>query len=229
MQGSESQIDYERLVSEAMRDAMRNVLRSVLIDVAKTGLPGDHHFYISFSTTAPGVSLSKRLMEKYPEEMTIVLQHRFWDLIVHSDRFEVKLQFNSIPEKLVIPFEAIRVFVDPSVRFGHQFDDGDADAAADGDSAGAAIRGIRSANRTPSTGAPRNTEKRRATTPRKKSDRDIAVVDVADDKQRPLGAAAAETASNTEKVAEPPPTTAPAAEPANESSKVISLDKFRKK
>src|SRR5262249_61024423 len=82
----------------------------------------EHHFYISFLTQAQGVILSKRLKEKYPSEMTIVLQHRFWDLIVSEDRFEVKLTFDGIPERLVVPFAAIKVFIDPSVRYGLQFD-----------------------------------------------------------------------------------------------------------
>lgn len=113
-------IDYEALAQEAMR----GVVRQVLTRVAKAGgLPGDHHFYISFDTGLPGVVLSKRLKEKYPEEMTIVLQHRFWDLSVTEDRFEVKLTFDGIPERLVVPFEAIKVFFDPSVRYGLQFDD----------------------------------------------------------------------------------------------------------
>lgn len=228
MQGSKSQIDYERLFSEAMREAMRNVLRSVLTDVAKSGLPGDHHFYISFSTTAPGVNLSKRLMEKYPEEMTIVLQHRFWDLAVHADRFEVKLQFNSIPEKLVIPFAAIRVFVDPSVRFGHQFDEGETEPT-DGDAVGAAGRAGRGI-RTPVAGVARNSEKRRAAAPRKKTDRDIAIADITDNTQRSIGAAAAEPVATAEKSPDTTPSSAsPTAEPANEPAKVISLDKFRKK
>jgi hypothetical protein len=112
-------IDYEALAQEAMR----GVVRTVLARVAKAGgLPGDHHFYISFDTQAPGVSLSKRLREKYPEEMTIVLQHRFWDLAVSEERFEVKLTFDGIPEKLVVPFLAIKVFFDPSVRYGLQFE-----------------------------------------------------------------------------------------------------------
>ena len=85
-------------------------------------LPGNHHFYISFNTNGEGVSVSKRLREQYPEEMTIVLQHRYWDLQVHDDRFEVKLTFNSIPERLVVPFTAIKVFFDPSVPYGLQFD-----------------------------------------------------------------------------------------------------------
>src|SRR5262245_62059942 len=90
----ESTSDYEALA----QDAMRCVLRIILMRVAKSGLPGDHHFYISFDTQAPDVGLSKRLKDKYPEEMTIVLQHRFWDLLVTEDRFEVKLTFDGIPE-----------------------------------------------------------------------------------------------------------------------------------
>jgi hypothetical protein len=118
-----SQIDYEAL----QQDAMRGVVRAVLSQIVKTGLPGEHHFYISFLTQAPGVILSKRLKEKYPHEMTIVLQHRFWDLIVSEDRFEVKLTFDGIPERLVIPYRAIKVFIDPSVRFGLQFEDASSD------------------------------------------------------------------------------------------------------
>jgi hypothetical protein len=104
---------------------MRGVVRTVLTRTAKTGLPGDHHFFISFDTQAPGVSLSKRLKEKYAHEMTIVLQHRFWDLSVTEDRFEVKLTFDGVPERLVIPFAAIKVFFDPSVRYGLQFEEPD--------------------------------------------------------------------------------------------------------
>jgi uncharacterized protein len=116
---AEPTIDYEGLAQEAMR----GVVRTVLVQTAKSGLTGDHHFYISFDTEAPGVSLSKRLKEKYPREMTIVLQHRFWDLAVTEQRFEVKLTFDGIPERLVVPFAAIKVFFDPSVRFGLQFED----------------------------------------------------------------------------------------------------------
>ena len=115
---ADSMIDYEALAQEAMR----NVVRSVLEETAAKGLPGDHHFYITFDTLAPGVILSKRLRDDYAEEMTIVLQHRFWDLIVTEKRFEVKLTFHGIPERLVIPFKSIKVFFDPSVRYGLQFD-----------------------------------------------------------------------------------------------------------
>ncbi len=115
---AEPTIDYEALA----QDAMRGVVRTVLAQAAKSGLPGDHHFYISFDTGASGVVLSKRLKEKYPSEMTIVLQHRFWDLLVSETGFEVKLTFDGIPERLVVPFTAIRVFFDPSVRYGMQFE-----------------------------------------------------------------------------------------------------------
>lgn len=120
---AEPTIDYESLA----QDALRGLVRTVLIQTAKTGLPGEHHFYISFDTTATGVVLSKRLKGKYPQEMTVVLQHRFWDLIVQDDRFEVKLTFDGIPERLVVPFASIRVFFDPSVRYGLQFEDANLD------------------------------------------------------------------------------------------------------
>ena len=107
------------------QDALRGIVRTVLIHVAKSGLPGQHHFYIAFNTNAPGVVLSPRLKERYPEEMTIVLQHRFWDLIVNDERFEVKLTFDGIPERLVVPFAAIKVFFDPSVPYGLQFEGSD--------------------------------------------------------------------------------------------------------
>jgi uncharacterized protein len=123
----EREINYEGLV----QDAMRGVVRTVLARVAKTGLPGEHHFYIAFRTDAPGVSLSPRLKEKYPEEMTVVLQHRFWDLIVREASFEVKLTFDGIPERLSVPFDAIKVFFDPSVPYGLQFEDLDASGAAE--------------------------------------------------------------------------------------------------
>jgi hypothetical protein len=112
------------------RDAMRGVLRRVLEDAARQGLPGDHHFYITFLTHAEGVKLSPRLVEQYPNEMTIILQHQFWDLVVTEDHFEVGLSFGSIPEKLVVPFAAIKAFLDPSVQFGLTFDTGEVAAAA---------------------------------------------------------------------------------------------------
>jgi uncharacterized protein len=111
------------------RDALRGVLRKVLSDAAAHGLPGDHHFFITFVSKAEGVKLSPRLLAQYPEEMTIILQHQFWDLTVLEERFEVGLSFGGIPERLVVPFSAIKSFLDPSVKFGLQFDTSDVDEA----------------------------------------------------------------------------------------------------
>src|SRR3954467_15412685 len=112
------------------RDALRGVLRRVLTDAAAHGLPGEHHFFITFVSTAEGVKLSPRLLAQYPEEMTIILQHQFWDLVVSEDRFEVGLSFGGIPERLVVPFNAIKSFFDPSVQFGLQFEASDGAPAA---------------------------------------------------------------------------------------------------
>lgn len=112
------------------RDALRGVLRKVLSDAAAHGLPGEHHFFITFVSKAEGVKLSPRLLAQYPEEMTIILQHQFWDLAVSEDRFEVGLSFGGIPERLVVPFSAIKSFLDPSVKFGLQFDTSDTETPA---------------------------------------------------------------------------------------------------
>jgi hypothetical protein len=108
------------------RDALRGVLRRVLSDAAAHGLPGEHHFFITFLSKAEGVKISPRLLAQYPDEMTIILQHQFWDLVVTEDRFEVGLSFGGIPERLVVPFHAIKSFVDPSVQFGLSFEPPDA-------------------------------------------------------------------------------------------------------
>lgn len=114
-------VDHIRYDLLAQR-ALRGVVRTVLSDAAKNGLPGEHHFYIAFDTQAPGVKLSPRLREQYPQEMTIILQHQFWDLAVTNDGFEVGLSFGGVPEKLAVPFDAIKGFFDPSVQFGLQFE-----------------------------------------------------------------------------------------------------------
>src|SRR3984893_18310290 len=108
------------------RDALRGVLRRVLADAAEHGLPGDHPFFITFVSTAEGGKVSPRLPAQYPEEMTVILQHQFWDLVVTDDRFEVGLSFGGIPERVVVPFNAIKSFFDPSVQFGLQFEPADA-------------------------------------------------------------------------------------------------------
>src|ERR671912_1782127 len=117
-------IRYDLLV----QDALKGVVRKVLGDAAKDGLSGDHHFYISFRTDFPGVRLSNRLREKYPQDMTIVLQHQFWDLGVTEHTFEVGLSFSGVPERLLVPFDAVTGFFDPSVQFGLKFEVGGGEA-----------------------------------------------------------------------------------------------------
>ena len=225
---AEPTIDYETLA----QDAMRGVVRTVLVQAAKSGLPGDHHFYISFDTAASGVVLSKRLKDKYPNEMTVVLQHRYWDLSVQDDGFEVKLTFDGIPERLVVPFAAIRVFFDPSVRYGLQFEDPNVEPEA-GDS-----MGQRFAGRTPdrANGAARTAL--RSTAPKKPRV-----------PRKPKGEAVAPPTPQPSVVppaaAPPPPTQlkpAAAAAPAaadkasddkpkqdNGGAQIVRLDAFRKK
>lgn len=111
-------IRYDLLAQEALR----GMVRRVLVDAAKKGLPGDHHFFISFDTRARGVKMSPRLRAAHPEEMTVVLQHQFWDLAVTDQGFEVGLSFKGIPERLEVPFDAIKGFFDPSVQFQLQFE-----------------------------------------------------------------------------------------------------------
>jgi hypothetical protein len=115
---AEDLIRYDILAQEALR----GVVRKVLSEVARTGLPGEHHFFISFVTRAPGVRVSQRLLEQYDKEMTIVLQNQFGNLKVTETGFEVQLSFDGRPETLVVPLSAIKGFFDPSVQFGLQFD-----------------------------------------------------------------------------------------------------------
>lgn len=111
-------IDYGNL----MHRAMRGLIQSVLEDVAQNGLPGAHHFFITFDTTHPDVAIADWLRSRYPEEMTVVIQHWFENLTVTEDGFSITLNFGNNPEPLVIPFDAVRTFVDPSVEFGLRFE-----------------------------------------------------------------------------------------------------------
>lgn len=246
---AEPTIDYDSLTQEAMRGVVRNVLTQA----AKTGLPGDHHFYISFDTAASGVVLSKRLKDKYPHEMTIVLQHRFWDLSVSDEGFEVKLTFDGIPERLVVPFAAIRVFFDPSVRYGLQFEDLNADPEA-GDDISQRFGGRRGSNGA-SRPTLRSTAPKKPRVPRKsKSEKsgaprmpDAVVPDVEPANAKPAAAKPGDKAPE----AKPAPATDQAPPPAahkftpaarspdkpsedkprqdNGGAQIVSLDAFRKK
>ena len=238
-------IDYDTLT----QDALRSVVRTVLVQAAKSGLPGDHHFYISFDTSASGVVLSKRLKDKYPAEMTVVLQHRFWDLSVDDDGFEVKLTFDGIPERLVVPFASIRVFFDPSVRYGLQFEDPDVEPEAGEDMSHRFGRGSDHANGASPT--LRSTAPKKPKVPRKsKSEKTAPVIEKtekapvaekvekapaaaaprlaavpskpADDKIRRVEEKAAEKASEGKRSDDRP-------RQDNGGAQIVSLDAFRKK
>jgi uncharacterized protein len=117
-------IDYGTL----MHRAMRGLIQTVLADVARDGLPGAHHFFITFDTTYPGVDLADWLRDRYPTEMTVVIQHWFENLSVTDHGFTVTLNFGNQPETMVIPFDAVRTFVDPSVEFGLRFETQESDS-----------------------------------------------------------------------------------------------------
>ncbi len=120
-------IRYDLMIQEALR----GVVRRVMTDAEKHGLPGDHHFFIRFKTTAPGVRISNWLREQFPDEMSVVLQHQYWDLKVTERTFEVGLSFRGSPERLLVPFEAVVEFQDPSVRFGLVFEPAEGEAGND--------------------------------------------------------------------------------------------------
>jgi hypothetical protein len=211
---AEPEIDYEALV----QGAMRGIVRTLLTRVAKSGLPGEHHFYIAFNTGAPGVSMSPRLKARYPEEMTIVLQHRFWGLIVADERFEVKLTFDGIEERLVVPFAAIKVFFDPSVPYGLQFEEAEATGGARhlGNARGEASETVGAKD--PAVGrngsAARAEKKPRAS---RKTQADKAESD-----------AEASAPKKPAKLPSPLPKPEERAQPP-EQAKVVSIDAFRKK
>jgi hypothetical protein len=226
-------IDYEALA----QDALRGIVRTVLGRVAKAGLPGQHHFYIAFNTSAPGVGISSRLKGKYPDEMTIVLQHRFWDLIVGEERFEVKLTFDGIPETLVVPFEAIRVFFDPSVPYGLQFEGSDlaphGGVEIDADSAPPFGAGVRAPNpeAPPTSAPPARAEKKPKGTRKGRASKAPAGEETAA-KPRALPAPGGDGAANSPAAGSRPRLVASKPdhpEAAANDTKVVQLDKFRKK
>lgn len=114
----EDGLRYDRMVEKALRSVVKTVVEEV---IERDGLPGEHHFYITFNTDYPGVQIPDYLAERYPGEMTIVLQYQFYDLKVDDEKLEVTLSFNSVPEHLIIPLPSISIFADPSVNFALQF------------------------------------------------------------------------------------------------------------
>ena len=146
---------YDRMVE----DALRGVVRRALTEVASSGLPGDHHFYLTFRTVEPGVHIAPALRGQYPKEMTIVLQHQFWGLEVNEEHFAVTLSFGGKHERLVVPYRAIVSFADPSVKFGLQFES--AVPAADGESESDTAKG-RTVTPKDLNDLPRNVQERTA-------------------------------------------------------------------
>jgi hypothetical protein len=199
------------------QDALRGVVRKVLSDAAKNGLPGDHHFFIEFNFDAPGVKISERLrqqqLKKSPDShfMTIVLQHQFWDLAVTDKQFEIGLSFGGVPEKLIVPFDAVKGFYDPSVQFGLQFEIATDSQTTAGSAANEADSGTPAAERRP---APRGAasepeEMPKASARAKRKDAESPAKKSGKDDTREDGA-------KEDAAAQP-------------SAQVVSLDKFRKK
>jgi hypothetical protein len=196
-----------------VQDALKGVVRKILSDAGRDGLPGEHHFYVTFNTTAPGVRVSSRLREKHPEEMTIVLQHQFWDLIVGEHSFEVGLSFSGVPERLLVPFDAITTFFDPSVQFGLKFESQDAaEAVAADEPAPAKPRGAGS-EASVAPGAP-------VQLPTKATAAGVPAV-------KPKQAVAERKDASESKDESPEAATAEGEE--NGGAQVVSLDAFRKK
>jgi len=198
-------IRYDLLVQEALR----SVVRKVLTDAARDGLPGEHHFFITFRTDAPGVQISPRTKERFPKEITIILQHQFWDLNVTEFGFEVGLSFSNVPERLSVPWEALSGFFDPSVEFGLKFELQDIEPEEGANDTEPAPR----PTALPAPKAPARSEK----APRGAGSEPTEVPPTA----RPKGKA---------EVKPEKPVPAPAAKPGDSGDqKVISIDAFRKK
>ena len=198
-------IRYDVLVQQALR----GVVRRVLTDSARDGLPGSHHFYISFDTNAANVKLSPRLHAMYPEEMTVVLQHQFWDLAVNDTGFEVSLSFDKIAERLVVPYDAITGFFDPSVKFGLKFEAVQSEDAASAQPA-------KSARPRKAPARVKAVEAGDAPDPLPKKGKSAAKADVAEPAPAAQGAPSEAAAP-------------PVGEAGAGTAEVVSLDAFRKK
>ncbi|MCJ2050164.1 SspB family protein [Methylobacterium sp. J-070] len=202
-------IRYDLLV----QDALRGVVRKVLTDAAREGLMGEHHFYVSFRTEAPGVRMSQALREKYPQDMTIVLQHQFWDLNVTEHTFEVGLSFSGVPERLLVPFDALSGFFDPSVQFGLKFDLSEAGETPEEANAAPAKAGPRGAGSEPGEVRPKGAG--------------LATIGAGAPKGLPAPAVQGEKPDG--KPDEKAPRPAAKKDGEEGSAEVVSLDAFRKK
>jgi hypothetical protein len=199
-------IRYDLLV----QDALKGVVRRVLANAMREGIPGEHHFYLSFRTREKGVRISQSLRDKYPDEMTIVLQHQFWDLSVNEHVIEVGLSFSGVPEKLVIPFDAVSGFFDPSVQFGLKFEPSKEGAATGAAKASpAAPKGETGELAKLPRGAVTESQKTARKSPEKPA------------KPAPV--------DSKLKLASEPTSEKPKDEAGKDEPKVISLDAFRKK
>ena len=202
-------IRYDLLV----QDALRGVVRKVLTDAAREGLMGEHHFYVSFRTEAPGVRMSQALREKYPQDMTIVLQHQFWDLNVTEHTFEVGLSFSGVPERLLVPFDALSGFFDPSVQFGLKFDLSEAGETPEEANAAPAKAGPRGAGSEPGEVRPKGAG--------------LATIGAGAPKGLPAPAVQGEKPDGRPDEKAPRPAAKKDGEEG--SAEVVSLDAFRKK
>lgn len=222
-------LQYDKMVESALR----GVVRQALIYISKNGLPGNHHFYLTFRTDHPGVVISEGLRGQYPNDMTVVLQHQYWGLEVNDDHFVVNLSFNNVPERLQVPYAALMSFVDPSVKFGLQFQPVDPETPtglAGGFATAAAESGkpakpklaeakageAKTGESKPIELKPAPKAEPAASEPGKPAAKAPAKTDDAAKKDKP-------------KAAEPAASDAPADGAADTAEKVVSLDAFRKK
>ncbi len=208
-------LQYDKMVESALR----GVVRQALIYISKNGLPGNHHFYLTFRTDHPGVDISESLRAQYPNDMTVVLQHQYWGLEVNDDHFVVNLSFNNIPERLQVPYAAMMSFVDPSVKFGLQFQPLEPDSPASLASGFAAAAAATDSAKS----KPKLSEAKPAEV------KPIELKPAEAKKSDKAAPAPKEPGKETATDKDEPKAPADAADSAAPADKVVSLDSFRKK
>ncbi len=220
-------LQYDKMVESALR----GVVREALIYVSKNGLPGNHHLYLTFRTDHPGVDISDTLRGQYPNDMTVVLQHQYWGLEVNDDHFVVNLSFSNMPERLQVPYASLLSFVDPSVKFGLQFQALDADAPAGLSGGFTAAAAAADSTKLPKAKPAKTADEAKPIELKPALKAEPAKIETAKTDTAKLGAAKPALAKKDEPVPAPEPATAdaPADTPAVAAEKVVSLDAFRKK